>query len=132
MQQQCVPGSYYEAIHAIIALCCGYLLRLQITICLTSHIFSIIEYFSYFLYLFVFPICIFILLCLVISYSMHIYALFGAVTCIFLANILAIFCQGNRSGYIGVCKNYKIKNIRNTNSGNFAHMQNGFVLSQFL
>ena len=81
----------------------------QVTYFLLWDIFNIF-------YLYVFPIDLHVYSpSLVISYSMHIYALFGAVTCIFLANILAIFCQGNRSGYIGVCKNYKIKDIRNTN-----------------
>ena len=44
----------------------------------------------------------------------YIYGLFVAVTCIFLASNSAIFCQENTSGYIGVCKNYKI--IINTKS----------------
>ena len=54
-----------------------------------------------FLFLILYPSCIYLLfyayLCLL-----------GAVTCVFLANNLAIFCRGNTSGYIGVCNNDKI------------------------
>ena len=70
-----------------------------------------------FLFVILYPSCIYLLfyayLCLL-----------GAVTCVFLANNLAIFCRGNTSGYIGVCNNDKINSMRSKNLPDFAYVLN--------
>ena len=77
----------------------------------TGHVYSII---SNFLFICVSYLDVYSPMFIYFLFYAYIYGLFVAVTCIFLASNSAIFCQENTSGYIGVCKNYKI--IINTKS----------------
>ena len=79
----------------------------------TGHVYSII---SNFLFICVSYLDVYSPMFIYFLFYAYIYGLFVAVTCIFLASNSAIFCQENRSGYIGVCKNYKIKDLRKTKS----------------
>ena len=84
------------------------------------HIFLNVDIFYLdicFLFVILYPSCIYLLFYAYLCFL-------GAVTCVFLANNLAIFCRGNTSGYIGVCNNDKINSMRSKNLPDFAHLLN--------